>query len=259
MITNISHHPQIAPIFLEGTNNAGVLVVHGFTGTPDSVRPLVHKLHETGFTVSAPLLPGHGTSPEDLKTKTAKDWFSHVEKSFFELKEKVDTVFVAGLSMGALLTLKLAALHKNEMKAIACLATPLFLHSLPSIAFQVVWNSPLRFFYKYQKKKTVDMKDEEAKKNFWNYEKMPVNSIAEIVKLQKEVGRNLSKIEAPLLLVHAKNDSVAPYSSMNKVAGLVSSSVIEKITLENSYHLVTLDFEKDIVAQKVSEFFERFL
>ena len=115
MITKNAHHPQITPIFLEGTNNAGVLVVHGFTGTPDSVRPLVHKLHETGFTVSAPLLPGHGTSPEDLKTKTAKDWFGHVEKSFFELKEKVDTVFVAGLSMGALLTLKLAALHLIEM------------------------------------------------------------------------------------------------------------------------------------------------
>ncbi len=253
------YNPQIDPIYLRGTNGAGVILIHGFTGTPDSVRPVANALEKAGFTVLAPLLAGHGTTPEALSHTRWPDWYRSVQKATMELHEQCPKIFVAGLSLGALLTLKLAIDYPQSIAAIGCLATPLTLHPWPSKLLPLVQHSPLKFFFKYQKKFGVDIKDPLAKENFWNYNLMPLASIASLVELQKEIQVTLAKVHTPTLLMHSRHDSTAPYDSMNRVASRISSATTETVTLENSYHVITLDYEKELVAGKVTEFFKRFL
>ncbi|MDO8519988.1 MAG: alpha/beta fold hydrolase [Deltaproteobacteria bacterium] len=253
------HNPQIDPIFKRGTNGAGVLLIHGFTGTPDSMRPLANALHAEGFTVSAPLLAGHGTTVEDCAKYSWPDWFQTVQKSYMELHEKCSKIFVAGLSLGALLTLKLAIEFPQSLSGLACLATPLYLKPWVRRVLPVVWHTPLRRIWRIQKKFGVDIKDESAKENFWNYDAMPISCSAGILELQALVRETLSKIQTPLLLIHSRHDSTAPFNSMAVIAKEVASPVTESVVLENSYHVITLDYDKDLLNQKVCAFFRRFL
>lgn len=253
------YNPQIDPLFMRGTNGAGVVLLHGFTGTPDVMRPVANALHNSGFTVSAPLLAGHGTTPENCAKTNWHSWFATAQKAYMELHQQCSKIFVAGLSLGSLLTLKLAMTYPQSITAIACLATPLYLNAWPSKLLPLIWNTPLRKIWKFQKKFGVDIKDPEAKVNFWNYDLMPLSCIVSITELQEEVQHSLSKVHTPLLLAHSRHDSTAPYGSMGQIAAGVSSSITESVTLENSYHVITIDYEKDLVAQKVTEFFQRFL
>lgn len=253
------HNPQIDPYFIRGTNGAGVLLLHGFTGTPDSMRSVANKLAASGFTVSAPLLAGHGTIPENLAQTNWHDWYNSAQKAFEELSKQCHRLFVCGLSLGGLLTLKLAADYPQSIAAIAPLAAPLFLHRWPRAALPILRNSPLPLFWKYQKKITVDIKDPLAKPNFYNYNRMPLSCIFSLTDLQKELTTQLSRVHTPLLLIHSRHDSTAPYASMNAIASQVSSTITETVTLENSYHIITLDYEKELVADRVTSFFTRFI
>lgn len=253
------HNPQIDSLYKKGHNGAAVVLLHGFTGTPDSMRPLANKLHEEGFTVIAPLLAGHGTTPEKCAQTKWPDWIHTAEQAVESAKSQCEKVFVAGLSLGSLLTLKLAIDSPEKISGIACLATPLFLHAWPAALLPLVNSTPLKFFWKYQKKFGVDMKDESAKENFWNYDSMPLACISSLIDLQHIVRKMLNKVTAPILLMHSRHDSTAPYASMNQVAQAVASNITETVTLENSYHIITLDFEKELVATKVTDFFKRFL
>ncbi len=97
---------------LEG-GPTGILLIHGFTGSPTEMHLVGGYLNERGVTVYAPLLPGHGTTPEDLNGRTCKDWQDHVEGTLVELKTSCEHVFVGGLSLGALLSFRLAARHSD--------------------------------------------------------------------------------------------------------------------------------------------------
>ena len=98
--------PDSAGFTLSG-GKIGVLVIHGVTGSPVSIAPLAKFLNKSGYTVNAPCLPGHGSSWEELNETTWQDWFAEVEKSYLDLQEKCDRVFIAGFSMGATLALRL--------------------------------------------------------------------------------------------------------------------------------------------------------
>lgn len=256
--SSMNYNPQIDSIFKRGTNGAGVLLLHGFTGTPDCMRSVVNELAQHGFTVSAPLLAGHGTTPEKLAQTDWKDWYHSAQKAYMELHAKCSKIFVAGLSMGGLLTLKLAINYPQSISAIACLATPLHLKGWIKALVPVVNKIPFNV-WKYQKKMGVDVKDPVAAQNFWNYDRMPISNIKSILELQNLVRKSLAKIQTPILIIHSRHDTTAPYESMNQIASLVSSQVTETVTLENSQHIITIDFDKDLVATKTNQFFERFL
>jgi len=104
--------PEVAPWSSEGSNGIGVLFVHGFTGSPASMRPWAEYFAERGYTVRMPLLPGHGTTPEEMNKTTWDQWYAGAEQPYLELVEKCDKVFICALSMGGALTLRLAALHE---------------------------------------------------------------------------------------------------------------------------------------------------
>lgn len=253
------YHSQINPIYRKGKKDAAVLLIHGFTGTPDIMRPLANHLHEQGYTVLAPLLAGHGTTRENLAASTWQDWYGTCVAAFEDLKDDHQKIFVAGLSLGGILALKLAEDHPSAFRAAACLSTPLFLEKWVHYALPAIMSTPLRYIYRYQKKMTLDVKDQSVINNIWNITEMPIASIYSLTKLQKVVYKNLAKVIAPTLLIHARSDSTASYENMNVIAGGISSAVTETVTLENSHHLITVDFEKDVVNRKVADFFGRFV
>lgn len=252
------HNPQIDPIIKYGQNDSGVLLLHGFTGTPDSMRHIANHLHQAGYSVLAPLLEGHGTTPENLAETNWQDWYYSASESFKNLKKENKKVFVAGLSLGALLALKLAMDHPDEISAISCYATPLHLQSWAEMVLPVTNYPPFNYLWKFQKKWKIDIKDPIAKRNFWNYDRMPLSCVRSITELQKNISDYLHKIECPTLLMHSRHDSTAPYHSMLEVAEKISSEITEMITLENSFHVITVDYDKDLVAKKTKDFFNRF-
>jgi len=171
------------PIQLEG-GRAGVLLLHGFTGTPDCMSYLAKALHAAKFTVSAPLLAGHGTHYEHLEKTHWRDWYQSAEKALHQLAEKCETVMVAGLSMGGLLAAHLSQHHPNVVRAVGMMATPLFLDGfLVRSVFPAVWNTPLKRFYKYQSKYLVSINDPAARRRYQAYDKIPVASVATLLGL----------------------------------------------------------------------------
>jgi len=249
------HSPQIDPIFKTGTLDAAILVIHGFTASPDSMRPLINHLNELGFHVEAPLLAGHGRTLEQLSQSRWTDWYDTVQVALKKLKEKHRQVFVTGLSLGGVLTLKLAEEFDYEIDGIACLATPVFLEPWVHVTLSLLAHTPLRLIYKYHNKGETSVKDPEALKNYWHIKKMPVNCLISLVNLQKKVRMGLQNITADTLLIHSLHDTSAPYENMEYIERNLKSPFIETVTLENSFHLITLDYDKDIVNQSVGDFF----
>ncbi|HLD43798.1 MAG TPA: alpha/beta hydrolase, partial [bacterium] len=158
-------------------------------------------------------------------------------------------------SLGGVLTLRLAQEHGDKISGIACLAAPAFLHKWVRATLPIVMRSPLRFVYRYQPKAQADVKDPIARKNYWSVDQMPLKCIHSLTELQKKVRAELKTVNNPALLIHSRYDATAPYESLDYFAKNISSKVIETVTLENSFHLITIDYEKDTVSQKVGEFF----
>lgn len=253
------HSTQINPIFKQGSYDAAVLLIHGFTGTPDSMRPLANSLHDEGFTVSVPLLAGHGTTRENLARSGWQDWYDTAATHFLDLKQHYSAVFVGGLSLGGLLALRLAQVYPQEVTALASLATPLTLSTWVTLAVPLIVHTPLKFVYPYQRKAKADVKDPNARKNYWSIHDMPITCIHSLMQLQHLVRQELARVVCPTLLIHSRYDATAPYKSMNDIAKNISANITETITLKNSFHLVTIDYDKNLVGQRVGAFFLRFL
>jgi len=126
-------HLEGAPFYWQG-GPVGVLLCHGFTATTAEVRLLAHSLHNQGYSVAGPLLPGHGTTPEDCNQHTWQEWYTSVEQAYQQLLSNCQTVVVGGESTGALLILRLAAIHP-EVAGILCYAPALRLLHAPTKIF----------------------------------------------------------------------------------------------------------------------------
>lgn len=175
--------------------------------------------------------------------------------SYDGLVEKVDSVCVAGLSLGGLLALKLAT--ERRVRRLALLATPVvFKGFVMETVLPMVGNSFLKEFYRYQPKFLGPaIHDPEGRKAFKSYTKMPIRSIMEIIRLQKDVRPRLKSITAPTLIVHAPRDTTAPYENMVYLKEHLGSKTVKTVTLKKSNHVLTLDYEKDIVAREAVSFF----
>lgn len=241
-------HLDPSPFFLAG-GSTGVLLIHGYTGSPTEMRWIADSLHGRGFTVSGPLLPGHGTTPEAMNRCRWTDWTGHVEQALADLRARCSTVFVAGLSMGSLLTLYLARQHPDLPGAM--------LYS-PAVWVQnrLLYLSPLaRHFVGAQRKSEAsDLVDPQADLQLWCYEVDPVGAAAELLKLMLRVRRSLAKITCPVLIIHSPGDrSIHPESARCTFERLGSRDK-QLHTLEESGHCITVDVKWQWVADKSYEF-----
>jgi len=269
----------MAPTYsiFEKHGDAGVLLVHGITGAPTEMKPLVRKLAASGFSVSCPQLAGHCSTLKDLKKTRWQDWYASVEEGLDRLSRECETVFVAGLSMGALLALKLAANNPERIQGIATLSATFFYDgwNVPKFRQRYVLPlavySPLRFFMSYHEPAPYGIKDERIRNIIaavyagngsnmpekYGYSEFPGVTVYETFRLIREVKRDLSGHVAPLLIVHSTEDDMASLKNATFLASNVSSSQVETFYVDDTYHVLTLDKRKNDVAARVAEFFLR--
>ena len=242
-------HPQAEPSpFSLQAGSVGALLVHGFTGSPAEMRPIGDYLYERGFSVLAPLLPGHGTTPEDLDQRRWEEWTACVEEALTELGARCDALFVGGLSMGALLTLWLAA-HHPELRGAMVYSPALLIGDRRALLAPLV-----KHVIRWMPKGGHSMVDPGARPRCWGYDVWPVAGIHELSKLGRQVKGDLAKVRCPLLVVHSTRDRhIHPRSAQATHDG-VSSRDKEIVTLHDSGHCLTADGEWEDVAERTYRF-----
>lgn len=239
----------------------GCLVIHGLTGTPATVAILQDKLLAAGYRVAAPCLAGHGGSVEELGRSGWHEWYATVRIAYDALRREAGRVCCAGLSLGALLVLKLALDEGWGVRALALLSTPVELSWFERAVVPAVRYSPLRWLIRAVPKNfRKSVGDDEGRRTYEEFSlpAIPMRSVIELIELQREVRAELGRISNPLLLLHGRADRVAPLFNVALVKGLVASGVVEARIFDRSRHLLTLDADKEAVAHAAVDFFERF-
>jgi len=259
----------------ESGNGAGVLLSHGITGAPAEMKPLVRKLAAAGFTVSCPALAGHCSTLRELKRTRWTDWYASLEDALGELQQRCGSVFVGGLSMGALLALKLAADYPQTVSGVATLSATFFYDGWNVPRFRqryllpLALHSPLRFLYSWHEPAPYGIKDERIRNIIaavyasdtaqmpekYGYSEFPGVTIRETFRLIKAVKGDLGRVAAPLLIVHATEDDMATLENARFLASRVASTDVETFYVDDTYHVLTLDRRKHDVADRVTEFF----
>jgi carboxylesterase len=225
----------------------GVLVLHGFTGTPASLRPLAEAFADAGLSVELPLLPGHGSTIEDMLATRWPDWLSHAEEAYQSLSARCDGVVVAGLSMGGTLALALAEVHREIAGLV--LVNPLAEQAAPS--FYEMMGGALESGVDRLPGIGSDIAREgriEA-----GYAETPIAPLMSLMDGVGEVARALAAVTCPVLLLSSRVDHVVPPSSGDVVAAEVSGPV-ERVFLERSYHVATLDHDQVEVEERSVQF-----
>lgn len=236
--------------FSLGDGPVGVVVVHGFTGSPQGMRGLGEYLAARGLAVVAPRLPGHGTTWEDLNTRTASEWMRTVEDSFLKAAAERDEVFLVALSFGAALSLELAARYPDRVAGIVTLA-----------GF-VQTKDPRRFFAPVIKRIARslpgvgnDIADPDAREIA--YDRLPTGAAYQMLKTIKRARRALPEVRCPILIMHGRNDHTVPPWNATVIHDTVSSDDKELVWLERSYHVVTLDRDRDEVFERTHDFIKK--
>lgn len=237
-----------------GEGSRGALLIHGFAGTPPELRLLGEVLAASGFRCHAPVLPGHGTTPQDLEGTRWQDWADGVAEAFDELASECDDVVVAGQSMGGTLALNLAA-HDLRVRAVAALAAPIWLSGplpplLPLIKRVVRW---------HRAGDDVDLWNPDAVEELHSYGMRPTRSIDELRRLCAVVRRELAEIRAPVLVLHGERDrSIDPRCAREIARRLIGSEEVQLELLPRSGHAISVDVDRDAVNARILQWFERF-
>ena len=234
-------------------DDTAVLCLHGFTSSPYEVRYLGEALARRGYAVHGPMLPGHGTSLEDLDGKTWRDWTDFVAERYDALAARHARVAVVGQSLGGLLSLHLAT--RRPVAAVATLAAPLWLDGLARHAAEATGPRGIlrKLVTRLPKLGGPDVLDTTVKRENPAYDWIPTRALAQLVDFMGVVDAELSQITAPVLVVHATQDHTAPVACAHRIAARTRPG--RAVILPRSYHLIAVDVERDQVAAEVAHFF----
>ncbi|MFD9796844.1 alpha/beta hydrolase [Streptomyces sp. NPDC059070] len=241
--------PGAEPFRHEG-GEVGVLLCHGFTGSPQSLRPWAEFLAERGLTVELPLLPGHGTRWQDMQLTGWQDWYAEVDRALTELLARCERVFVFGLSMGGALALRLAARHGDAVSGVVVVNPGNKVHGLAAHALPVV-----RHLVPSTKGIASDIAKEGAAEV--GYDRVPLHAAHSLRRFFQLVDRELPQVTQPLVLLHSPHDHVVPPADSARILGRVSSTDVTEILLEQSYHVATLDHDAERIFEESYAFIGR--
>lgn len=245
--------PELVAPWSLGSGRRGVLLLHGFAGTPPELRRLGEHLAAHGWRCDAPALPGHALTPEDLERTGWEDWARSAFEAADELVASCDTVAVAGQSMGGALALHVAA-RDQRVRAVATLAAPLWIsgvmhHFLPVITRFVRWHRPGG---------DVDLWDPTAVDELHSYGLRSTHAIRELERLLATVRDEVAQVRAPVLVLHGGRDrTVDPRSADELVTRLISSAAVARREYPRSGHALSVDVDRDDVNGRVLDWFER--
>ncbi|MEE9281344.1 MAG: alpha/beta fold hydrolase [Myxococcota bacterium] len=232
-----------------GGRGPAVLCLHGLTGTPYEVRPPAEALAAEGFACLGPLLPGHGTRPEDLAEVHRDAWIDAVVESWDELAATHSRVYTVGLSMGGVLALALSA--RRAVPGAVVMAAPLQLSPLVRTGVPL-----LRRFLRFLPKRPAIL-DDAARERHPGYDRMPLAAVHQLIQLGQEVSRDLARITHPLKLIYSRRDPSVHTSNAERVLSGVSSQESSVSFLHDSGHVLPVDRERAVVASQVVEFVTR--
>src|SRR5690625_1624462 len=227
--------------YIQG-GDIGILLSHGFIGTPQSVRYLGEKLATYKYTVFAPRLKGHGTHYNDLEKCHYEDWYHSIKTGYELLKTRCETIFVIGQSMGG--TLALHLVHEFELSG-AILINPAL--TIPSYEHLKGMSAP-----RFIEEGKPDIKAKDVTEIA--YEKVPLTAIHQLQTLMEQTPTILSEIHTPILGIQSAVDHVVPPENTDFILQQVKSETKEKVILPNSYHVASMDNDKDIIVETAHQF-----
>ncbi|HJW72072.1 MAG TPA: alpha/beta fold hydrolase [Geothrix sp.] len=237
------------PFSHDGHSGIGILVSHGFTGMPGGVMPLAKAMAAAGHHVECPCLRGHGTKWEDVIDVTMEDWLEDLEQALQRLRERCRTVFVMGLSMGGSLVLRLAE-QDPAIRGVVVINHALVFGD-PRVRFAGLLKSLLKSTLGI----ASDIKDPEAREPA--YDRTPTAGVAQLWRLAKVVRTDLPRLRQPLLVFKSREDHVLPVANAELTMREAGSDDKRLIWLDNSYHVATLDYDKDLIAAECLAFVQR--
>ncbi len=232
-----------------GGEAPAVLCVHGLTGTPYEVRPPAEALAAAGFLCEGPLLPGHGTTHEELAATPRDAWIDAVVAAHDALAERHARVYVLGLSLGGVLALALA--QRRALSGAVVLAAPFDLGRLVRTAVPWLWPIVRSL------PKTPAILDDEARARPPGYDRMPLRAVNELLLLAREVERGLPEVHAPVQLIYSRRDPTVPPRNAERILRALPPGERELHWLDDSAHVLPVDRERDLVARRVVEFLLR--
>ncbi len=249
-------HPLASPFSaparpeLTGGRSIGVLVSHGFTGQPASMRPWAESLAERGYAVELPRLPGHGTTWQELNTLTWADWYAEIARAFDRLRADTEAVVVAGLSMGGALVLRLAADRGDQVAGVVVVN--------PAVATER-WDVKLLPVLKHLVPSFPGIANDVKKTGVQEhgYTRTPLKAAHSMMRAWPLLVTDLPKVTAPLLYFRSTEDHVVDERSEGLIVGGVSSTDVTVTRLTNSYHVATLDHDAPQIFEESAAFIAR--
>ena len=242
----------LADWFAQGSGvnkEIGILLVHGFTGSPASMRPWAEYLNQRGYTVKVPLLPGHGTTPHDLNLVKWQEWPAKVESDLQQLLRTCRKVFICGLSMGGGTTLNIATRYSKDLAGIILVNPMIHVKGVPvELAF---------FLSRFQKMRT-SVGDDIKRPGIteWGYDALPTRGVYQLLKMLRITRGNLGKITVPVQLFHSVEDHTLPVTNTEIILSEIGSTNKSRIELVNSYHVATMDYDQELIFQNSLTFIE---
>ena len=242
----------------EKNNKKAVLLFHGMTGSPFEMKKYGEFLYKNGFDVFCYSFPGHGERICEIETVTWTDWCDFAQDKYNLLRKNYKDFFVSGLCLGAAMAIYLAE-HNNDITGVVALSTTLFLDG-----FCIPWTISLlpfalstiiRFYYTFPEDDCFGVKNERTRKSLAKItskvdigmDNYPLNCVDALLKLSKNVRKNLKKVNCPILCIHSKYDNLSSTKSAKVVLRGVSSNIKRYVELNDSYHMVLYDNEKEFV------------
>jgi carboxylesterase len=222
-------------------------MIHGFRGTPASIKPWALSLHEKGLSVFAPTLAGHGTHWSDLNKVSWEDWYDVVEKEFLELKKSCDQVFVAGFSMGGALALRLSQIRGSELAGTILVNASIYDERK---RFKLV--PALSLFLPSIPGGPGDVAKPGAPQH--GYQRIPLRGLNQLRKLWEVVERDLYLVDLPLMVSYSLNDHVVHPVCSETIIDNVYSADIREVVFEKSFHNVALDHDAELLNEESMEF-----
>lgn len=236
--------PGAETFYLPGSS-VGILLCHGFNGTPQSVRYLGEKLASKGLTIYAPRLKGHGINELEMEKTKYQDWIENMDKAYKKLKETCAHIFVMGQSMGGALALDLA----SKLKCDGVITV--------NAALEVPDYEPYRHRVtpRFISEGEPDIKAKGIKEI--TYTQVPLTAIHQLQGIMEHSRRQLKKIRCPALIFHSPEDHVVPSHCSELIYESISSKDKELATLANSYHVASLDYDKDQIIDQTYHFINK--
>jgi carboxylesterase len=255
--------------FFEGSRDKGVLLVHGLTGAPSEMRFVGKALNRLGFTVYAPRLAGHGLDVQALERTKYEDWVNSLREPLHRLKSEVRTVYTAGICVGGAIALMLANQERGLVEKSVIYS--------PTLSYdgwnQPLWQrfaahfiDPLKHFkalhhLTFEERHPYGIKDERMRRFLLEgasmkgvLQVMPVIALYENLRLIRALKAALPQMRMPMLLIHAREDDVSSPRNAKRIKAL-HGGPCDIVYMEDSYHMVHVDRERDRVAQLTAEFF----